>query len=266
MDRRAYLTALGATAAAVSGCSEGDGTATPTRTSTTTPEPTPRVTDAGLLLDRDEYATLDDDIESVGQGGLLVVGTEYDLPASDGSARGLVEARVFDRDGTRIETNTTEVNVVTDGDRVNRQAWFAFETADWDRGSYTAEVLVNSDDYGTRSSTEVGFDVVEPLGPGEVEMEVVEQPDEIVVRERFDMTIAIRNLSDRDSSLVVDSVVTTREGGSTIELPAETRENVPADGEVLDRREDMYFNKPGEHTHRYEAVDAEFSFTVNERE
>jgi hypothetical protein len=28
----------------------------------------------------------------------------------------------------------------------------------------------------------------------------------------------------------------------------------------------MYFNKPGEYTYRYEAVDAEVSFTVSEPE
>ncbi|MFC6756873.1 hypothetical protein ACFQER_09510 [Halomicroarcula sp. GCM10025894] len=82
MDRRTYLTALGAAAAAVSGCSEGDGTETATRTSTTDgtptpteratataqqPDPTPSVTNAGLLLDKGEYTSLGD-IDSVGQG------------------------------------------------------------------------------------------------------------------------------------------------------------------------------------------------------
>ncbi|MBX0286990.1 hypothetical protein [Haloarcula salinisoli] len=279
MHRRAYLTALGAAAAAVSGCSEGDstgtatttdtaadGTATPTERGTATPEqpdpdPTPSVTDAGLLLDRGEYATLGD-IDSVGQGGPLVVGVEYDLPASEGSARGLVETRVFDDQGTRLETNTTEVDVVADGDSVSRRAWFAFDTIDWEQGSYTAEVLVNSDSYGTTASTEVAFDIVEPLGEGEAEMFLAEFPDDAVARENFDWTLGFRNLSDRDSSVVTGIVTLDPAGADPVALDSPYRENVPAGGAIQVEKTDFGINRPGTYTYEIARIDADVTFTI----
>lgn len=270
MDRRAYLTALGAAAVAVSGCSEGDSTTsesdTPTGTESTeatpTPEPTPTVTDAGLLLDRGEYASLGD-IDSVGRGGPLVVGVEYDLPASGGSASGLVETRVFDADGARLDTNTSKVDVVADGDSVGRWAWFAFDTADWEQGSYTAEVLVNSDSYGTTASTEISFDVVEPLGPGEVEMYLAEFPDDPVARENFDWTLGFRNLSDRDSSVVTAIVTLDPARADPVALDSPYRENVPAGEAIQVEETDFRINRPGTFTYEIARLDADVTFTIS---
>ncbi len=69
MDRRSYLTGLGAAVAAVSGCSGGDstattGTATSTATPTPEPEPSPRVRDAGLLLDTGPFTSIDDALDA----------------------------------------------------------------------------------------------------------------------------------------------------------------------------------------------------------
>jgi len=274
MDRRAYLTALGAAAAAVSGCSEADstgtgngGTATPTEAGTPTPEqpdPTPTVTDAGLLLDRDEYATLGD-IDSVGQGGPLVVGVEYDLPASEGSARGLVETRILD-DDTRLDTNTQAVDVVADGDSVDRRAWFAFDTTDWEQGSYTAEVLVNSDSYGTTASEAVAFDVVEPLGEGEAEMYIAEFPDDVEAGETFDWTLGFRNLTDRDSSVVSGIVTLKSAGADPAALDIAYRENVPAGESVTVEEEDISLGYPGTYTYAIARLDAEVSFTIQPEE
>lgn len=274
MDRRAYLTALGTAAAAVSGCSEGDSTetaddtatadGTPTEAGTATPEqsdPTPTVTDAGLLLDRGEYATLGD-IDSVGRGGPLVVGVEYDLPASEGSARGLVETRVLDDSGTRLDTSTAEVDVVADGDSVSRRAWFDFDTIDWERGSYTAELLVNSDSYGTTATTEVAFDVVEPLGEGEVEMYLAEFPNDPVAGENFDWTLGFRNLSDRDSSVVSGIVTLDPAYSDPVALDSPYRENVPAGEAVQVEKTDFRINRPGTYTYSIARVDAEVSFSL----
>ncbi|WP_324665911.1 hypothetical protein [Haloarcula sediminis] len=274
MDRRAYLTALGAAAAAVSGCSEGentgaangtaatDGTPTPAGEGTATPErsdPTPTVTDAGLLLDRRADAL--GDIDSVGRGAPLVVGVEYDLPASGGSARGLAEARVFDGD-TRLDTYTQEVDVVADGDSVSRRAWFSFGTADWEPGSYTAEVVVNSENYGTSTSTEVAAELVEPLGEGEVEMTVAEFPDDAVAGEAFDWTLEFRNLSDRDSSVVTDTVTVDPARADSVALDSQYRENVPAGEAVEVEKTDFRINRPGTYTYRIDALDAEVGFTI----
>lgn len=280
MDRRTYLTTLGAAAVALSGCSEGDstettsgttaGTATPTERPSATPEetptetppdPSPTVTDAGLLLERGAYATLGD-IDSVGQGGPLVVGVEYDLPASGGSARGLVETRVVDSDGARLDTNTHEVDVVADGDSVSRRAWFAFDTTDWDRGSYTAEVLVNADGYGTTTSTEVSAGIVEPLEKGEVEMYIADFPDDAVAGEEFDWTVGFRNLSDRDSSVATGIVTLDPATGDSVALDIPYRENVPAGGTTAVERTDIRVNQAGSYTYRIAAIDAEVSYTI----
>ncbi|MDS0281864.1 hypothetical protein [Haloarcula onubensis] len=277
MDRRAYLTALGAAAAAVSGCSEGDGTGTANQTKTADgtptvteqatpateqPEPTPSVTDAGLLLDRGAFDGLGD-IDSVGQGGLLVVGVEYDLPVDDGSARGLAEAGVRDSDGTELSTDTEDVDaVVTDDSEYHSdRSWFAFDTASWDQGSYTAEVLVNAEGYGTSASTEVPVDIVEPLGPDEVEMYLAEFPDDAVAREEFTWTLGFRNLSDRDSSVVTDTVTFDHAGDEPITISSATRENVPANDETL-VESDIRVPYSGAYTYRLPAVGAEVGFTV----
>jgi hypothetical protein len=274
MDRRAYLTALGAAAAAISGCSEGDGTGTENGTATTdgTPtaaatqsDPRPTVTDAGLLLDQGEYATLGD-IDSVGQGGLLVVGVEYDLPASEGSARGLVETRILDDDGNRLDTNTSEVDVVADDDSVSRRAWFSFDTFDWEPGSYTAEVLVNADSYGTTASTEVAFDVVEPLGEGEAEMFLAEFPDEAVAQENFDWTLGFRNLTDRDSSIVTGIVTLDPAGADPVALDSPYRENVPAGEAIEVEKTDFRINRPGTYTYEIARLDADVTFTIGRPE
>jgi len=274
MDRRAYLTALSAAAAAVSGCSDGgstatttgtaaDGTATPTEQAPVEdpPDPAPTVTDAGLLLDRGEYASLGD-IDSVGQGGPLVVGVAYDLPASGGSARGLVETRVSDGDGAELDTNTREVDIVADGDSVSRRAWFAFDTIDWDQGSYTAEVLVNSEGYGTTASTEVPFDIVEPLGAGEAEMYIADFPDEAVAGEEFDWTLGFRNLSDRDSSVVSAIVTLDPAMGDSVALDIPYRENVPAGESITVERTDIRVSQSGTYTYAIGRLDAEVSFTI----
>ena len=275
MDRRAYLTALGVAAAALSGCSQGDRTTsesdTPTGseptepTPTATPEPTPQVADAGLLLDRGQYAALDRTIRSVGQGGDLILGVEYSMPVNGGAVRGLVETRVFDDAGERVDTNTMEVSAVADGDSASREAWFAFDTADWEQGSYTAEVLVNSEADGTTASTEVPFDVVEPLGPGEVELRLAEFPESAVADEEFTWTLGFRNLSDRDSSLVTDTLTLDPARADPVKVASETRENVPAGEEIL-VEEEITLNYPGSYTYRLDEVDAEFGFTISPAE
>lgn len=277
MDRRAYLTTLGA--AAVSGCSGGDSTATVTETPSgtvstatdgpttpteqTEPDPTPSVTDAGLLLERGRHATLGD-IDSVGQGGPLVVGVEYDLPASGGSARGLVEVRVRDTDGTEQVTDSIERDAVVAGDSEfsSEKSWFAFETADWEQGSYTAEVLVHSESYGTTASTEVSAEVVEPLGEGEVEMYLAGLPDDAVAGEEFDLALGFRNLTDRDSSLVTDTVTFDPARRESVTISSEKRKNIPANDQLL-AKTTIGVPYPGSYTYRLREVGAEVSFTIS---
>lgn len=271
MDRRSYLTGLGAAVAAVSGCSGGDstattGTATSTATPTPEPEPSPRMRDAGLLLDTGPFTSIDDELDSVGQGGKLVVGAEYDLPASDGSASGLVEMRIFDSENSRVDTKTTEVNVVADGDHVSRRVWFAFGTADWTPGEYTAEVLVNSNIYGTTVSETVAFEIVEPLGAGEVELYIDEFPADAVAGEEFDWTVGFRNLSDRDSSVVTDIVVLDPARGDSVRLDIPYRENIPAGGSITVRRTDINITRAGSYTYRIDALDAHVSFSIGRAE
>jgi len=268
MDRRAYLTALGATAAAVSGCSEGNSTgtendpATESTDPTPTPKPTPQVADAGLLVDRGEYAALDRSIEGVGQGGELIVGVEYRMPVSGGSVNGLVEVRVLDDAGERVDTSTAEVDAVSDGDSSDREVWFAFDTADWERGSYTAAVLVNAEAYGTTTATEVPFEIAEPLGEGEVEMRLVEFPDDAVAGEEFTWTLGFRNLSDRDSSLVTDTVTFDPARQESMTISSETRENIPANEEILVENE-IAVPYADSYSYRLAEVGTEVSFSIS---
>jgi hypothetical protein len=270
MDRRAYITALGAALAAVSGCSDGDSTqttGTPTGSPESTGQPsdqTPRVTDAGLLLDRGQYDDLQDDIEGVGQGGELIVGVEYDLPVSDGAARGLVEIRVVDDEDGEVAVRTAEIDRVVgdDSEFDSRQSYAVFDTTSWETGSYIAEVLVNDEGHGTTASTEVPVDVVEPLGAGEVELRLAEFPDEVLAGEPFDWTLGFRNLTDRDSSVVTDTVTIDPARKEPAELDIERRENVPVGEEILVEQEGLRFSHQGSYTYRIDELDAEFSFTI----
>jgi len=270
IDRRASLTALGAGIAAVSGCSEGGTTATPTRTPsqestdpTPTPAPAPRIPDAGLLVDQGSFTTLGD-LRSVGRGAILFVGVECELPVDEGAASGLVEVRVADASGSRIPDTSGETSaVVEDGSECSgHQLGDALDTTSWDLGSYTAEVLVNSDQYGTTTTTEVPFDVVEPLGPGAVELRLAEFPESVVARESFDWTLGFRNRSDRDSSVVTDTVTLETPRDESLNIDVTYRENIPAGEEILVDLRDNQLNYPGSYTYRIEEIDAEVSFTV----
>ena len=138
----------------------------------------------------------------------------------------------------------------------------ALDTTSWDLGSYTAEVLVNSDQYGTTTTTEVPFDVVEPLGPGAVELRLAEFPESVVARESFDWTLGFRNRSDRDSSVVTDTVTLETPRDESLNIDVTYRENIPAGEEILVDLRDNQLNYPGSYTYRIEERDAEVSFTV----
>jgi len=274
MDRRTYLTALGGAAVALSGCSEGDSTEsdtatgspatghTPTRTSEKTPRPTVRT--SGLLLEPDAFDTLDS-TDSVGRGGTLVLGLDFDLPVSDGAAQGLVEARVFDSSDSRVASKTSSVDSLADDgtESARHVAWLSFDTTGWALGSYTAELLVNDRSYGTTVSTAEAFDVVEPLGPGEVELRLAEFPADVVAGETFGWTLGFRNRTDRDSSVVTDTVTLDPARSAPVELDIAYRENVPAGEETLVEIEDNSLRYPGTYTYRIDDIDAEVSFTVS---
>lgn len=275
MRRRAYLTAVGSGLAVLGGCSGGDSEATPTATPEPTPEPTPEstpvpspsVTEAGLLLDREEFSALDSDIESVGRGGEAIVGATFEMPAGGGSVRGLVEATVYDSENSDVASNTSDISAVVDeGQQYQRRTvWFAFDTESWAQGRYAAELNINDESYGTSAdATTVEFDVVEPLGEGEVEIEQVDPADQIFVDEEYTMEFTATNVSERDSSVVVDTVTLEYEGREA-QFDYVITENIAVDGAVTVTLEDLSFNVPGRYTFRLPEQDAEFVFTVEER-
>lgn len=278
MRRRAYLTAVGSGLAVLGGCSGGDGETAPTtreQTPESTPEPTPEstpvpspsVTEAGLLLDRDEFSALNSDIESVGEGGEAIVGAAFEMPAGGGSVRGLVEATVSDSENSEVTSNTSDISAVVDeGQQYQRRTvWFAFDTESWDRERHTAELSITDESYGTTADPRtVEFDVVEPLGEGEVEIEQVDPADQIFVDEEYTMEFTATNVSERDSSLVVDTVTLEYEGRDA-QFDYLITENIPVDGSVTVTIEELSFNVPGRYTFRLPEQDAEFVFTVEER-
>jgi hypothetical protein len=285
MDRRAYLTAVGSGLALFAGCSDSAGeeqTGTATRTATETPtatpeptpestptpepEPTPTVTDAGLLANQGEYSELDSDIDGVGQGGTLFVGTEFEMPVSNGSVSGFVEVTVYDSTDSEVATNSVDIGATAeDRQRQSRQAWLSFETESWALGEYTAEVVINSDDYGTTSTARsVAFDVVEPLDEGEVEIERADPSDQIFVDEDVTIEFTVTNVSDRDSSLLTDFPTIEYETGESAELDVIYIENLPAGESETVRTTEISFNVAGTYTFRLSEQDAEFTFTVEE--
>ena len=281
MNRRNYIASLGSGLTLLAGCATGDGsdegetnstateteTATETSTPTPTPEPDPKavITDVGLIRERGRYPDLARSITSVGRGGEAIVGMEHRLPVKEGAASAIIQATIRDDDGIEIDQSSMDPDAVIqdESEFVSHKAWFAFDTSGWDTGSYTIELLVNATNYGTTADPEkVEFDIVEPLGDGDVTLELVEKPNTIRVNESFDLTYNIRNVSDRDSSLIVDTVVVDHEDVDAVELERDVSGNIPAGGREQFDETDFSINVTGDFIYRIPTLGVEFPFTV----
>lgn len=281
MRRRNYIASLGSGLTLLAGCATGEGsgegetnsTATETKTATETPTPTPTpepdpkavITDAGLIRERDRYTDLARSITGVGLGGEAIVGMEYKLPIKDGAVSAIAQATVYDDAGTQLTQSSMDADRVVqdESEFISRQGWFAVETDDWTTGSHTIELVINATNYGTTSDPmSVEFDVVKPLGPEDVELELVEKPTTIRVNKEFDLTYNIRNVSDRDSSLVVDTVFIDHQELEGIELERDITGNIPKGGREQFDEADLSFRVAGEFTYQIPELDVEFPFTI----
>ncbi|KOX95170.1 hypothetical protein AMS69_04785 [Haloarcula rubripromontorii] len=284
MNRRNYIAIAGSSLTLLAGCTTGeestDGetsttatdspgtesvTETPTDTPTPEPDPKATITDAGLLRERERYTDLARDIGSVGLGGEVIVGLEYELPVKDGAVSAIIQATVYDDDDTELDRSSMDSDaVVQDGSAfVSHEGWFAFDTSDWHTGRYTIELVINATEYGTTADpVTVEFDIVEPLGESDVALELVEKPNTIRVNEPFDLTYNIRNVSDRDSSLTVDAVVVDHEEVDAVELERDLSGNIPAGGREQFSEVDFSTNVTGEFTYRIPELGVGFPFTV----
>ncbi len=284
MHRRRYLATTGATltAATFAGClGSGDGGSDPepetSTTSSTTTEPTPtttsepeapEITASSLLTGWQDFGdVLDEQVSGVGKGANAIVGFRYQANIIDGSVDTTEQVRVFGPDDNRVGLEEATDDQLVDGE--GRQDWehaLYFDTASWDLGDYSYEVLVRNNATGEVSDTAEGtFSVVEPLGPQEATISGIDAPDSIATGETYSFTLEFSNVSDRDSSIVSPisaKYESVSEWSSASDDPiwcnvAEGESNTWTSGEVT-------YDTPGTIEFRIDAIDETWTVTVED--
>jgi hypothetical protein len=221
MKRRHYLAAL--SAGVLAGCSGSDGsetqqgtepTETPTPTPNPTPEPTPTATpepvspsisETSLLYGWRDFGDVQDkQLEAVGKGAQAIVGFHYSAMVHDGTVNLTEQVSVYGPENNRVDIDQQTDEQLTDTEGVQEyEHAIAFDTATWDLGSYTYEVLIRDNVTSKVSDTIRGsFQVNSPLSDDEATLQSVDAPDSVNVGEDYSFTLEIGNTSNRDGSVV----------------------------------------------------------------
>jgi hypothetical protein len=192
---------------AVAGCSGegGPDTNSPTPTPTATPVPSPEVELITPISGWTGYGDVRQNrMESVGQGGTLLIGFRYRIKSHGGVHNALQQVRVYDDEDTRVAIDSYEDRQLIDRDGyISWENRLSFDTTGWDQGTYTTEILIEDLENNTVSSqVEREFDIVSPLGPSEVKLTEVDAPDAVSVGQPYSFELTFENTGSRDSSLV----------------------------------------------------------------
>lgn len=238
------------------------GTPTPTETETPTPEPEPTAVQTNPVMAWDEYGDVEAERTSAfGAGAPVVIGSRHRLPTVDGKVDATLQCNVYEGE-EQLSKDTLEITELVDtAGPWAHEAIFVFESETFERGSYSAEVLLRDDRFGTRVRTDpIEFEIVDPLTSGEVEIIEVDHPDPIKANEPFSMDIVLKNVSDRDSSIVSDHSV-RRNLGEWTNFDDTRTANIAAGAEFVWERTDWELPR-GEYTERLDALDLTWSFEV----
>ena len=143
-------------------------------------------------------------MDSVGVGAFANIAFRYTLSVHEGKSEELVQVQVFDENSSVDSKSDTDTSLAdSDLEEETWERWISFDTANWERGEYTAEILVRDEITGKNSEqSDVEFELVDPLQEGEVDLESIEKPATIRKGEPFSFKLHLRNRSDRDSSIV----------------------------------------------------------------
>lgn len=280
MDRRRFISTVGLVA--LSGCtnqynpppaqSTQSTTPTSTQTPTSTPTPTekpvaPEISYLNLLSVWDEYGdVLDNRVNAVGAGANAVIGLRYSLPVHDGKSEEFVQVTVYHNGPSVASRKANETRISGEGTTEETwERWFGIETADWDVGTYTAEAIVRDEISGRNSAPmEVEFEVVDPLRANEVELIRVETPPSIQKGEQTSFTLHLKNVSDRDSSIVSTISARYEDGEWQSVNEDKFRLNIPAGESRIWESGEFSFDYAGTYEYRLDSVDTSWTLTVSE--
>ena len=205
-------------------------------------------------------------MDAVGVGGVAVIGLNYTLPVHEGQSKEFVQTTIY-HDGSSVTTRTaTDTNLSEDNVEENEwERWFGFETGSWEKGTYTAEIIVRDEISGKNSSSfTFDFEVVEPLGESEAEIAEISQPAEVTVGDSITYEIEFENTSDRDSSIV--STISGRyEDSEWVQTSDEKFRFNLASGESRTLTSgEVSFDQEGTYQYRYDSIEAVVTITVTE--
>lgn len=207
----------------------------------------------------------DNAIDAVGRGDDAVLAFEFDIAEHDGEVNIRAQITIEDSSGRLVDDFTDYESRLVDADGSVTMEWAYLTPArDWSTGTYTAEVLVQDTTTGeTSGAASHKFDVVEPLGEGEAEVYYAE-PDTVTESETFDVEVGLRNISDRDSSVVSDISYreNTQEGWKIWEREAIALTIPGGNAERTWRDSGWSISDSGDYQFRFDAIDDDFVVDV----
>lgn len=238
-----------------------------TTTETTTSAPSPTIESADLLTHWNEFGDVEKNaVNAVGLGSTAVIGWHYSLPIHDGKSEETVQVTIYDEEGPSVtsrQKSDTHITNQTGSDEWER--WFGFETADWEKGEYFAEILVRDDVSGKNSGvTEVNFTVNEPLGKGEASIESTQYPDSVTVGEEVTFELTFANTSNRDGSIVSSLSARYNDGSWQSVSDSKFELNVGANSTRTWNGNAVSFDSAGTYTYRLDDVEETWSIEVTE--
>lgn len=292
MQRRQYLTAL--SAVALAGCmNSGNGgstvtpastptqTATPTTTQTRTQTQTetetetpttterqqqpPEVTHVSAVAFFEDSNVFQNEIESAGAGGPILIGWAYNMQSHDGSVDATHQINIYDEDDNRITQDSADTNQLSgEGDSYTDWSYYnVYDTEGWGTGQYTAEVIVRDDIMDVASSPRVeSFELLDPITSSDrASLVNVDAPDELAAGDIYAPTLTFENHTSRDNTLT--SPISWRLNANDWVTYEEPMYSIIPAGE---RREynmrELTLEREGRHFFRLDALGATWSVRV----
>jgi len=252
--------------------SEESPTRTQTRTRTQTETPTesrgadPEVQAVNLVYRWEEFAdAVDNAIDASAPGMPILIAFRYTANVSGGKSEVTEQVEVRNSDGRRVGSKISDTRALTDrpGENVWEHALF-LRTAGWERGTYTASVIIRDQVTGQGSEKkETEFELRRPLFGRDVSVVSVDAPRTVRVGEPYSFTITMRNESARDGGFrSTMSARGERSDWRKFSTPLELA--LPSEGTNRWQSGEVSFDTTGELTYRIDELNYTWNLDIME--
>jgi len=207
-----------------------------------------------------------------GVGGPVYIGVSGTVPERDGDGL-LARARVeLSRNGSQVgSAKVREISSAASSgntpqnESVPVQTAVRFpNTASWERGTYTADVVFEKGKTGETRQATTSFNLVAPLEGDDATIVDTDIPDSVEPQESFDYSLTLRNTSDRASS-IVSTLDVRQAGGDWIQLnDFLLRLNIPAQTERTAHFNDVSYQVGGDLQFRLNAIGETYTIPLGE--